>query len=474
MSQENAGGPSRPPKAIASLAKKQSDVTRMGTQKLKFVPTLPARRKKEGVTEETAVTSVTSADRGRGRGRGRGEERGRGRGRGDALGRGVAPARPPQVEMTASGPFALGPAMMGMSGTRRTVPRSNFAPTMPGGVSRGPMGGGLSNASAPWVGIKREANELSLPKQETGVLDDDGEAYSDPEEGVEIVDMENVRGMDWMAPESLRKDKIKRKGKSKKQDVEMDTKGKGAVRAEVGMDESVPKRDVDGDGVEEPSESKINLANALNLSDSEEEEELEDIIHDFASRLDTDLDDSTRQELLYFFQFPSPFPKFFSASSASAEEKGNVKGAHTETGSLDTAGKKVSFAPRAEPAPTAVAYGQNTPAQPGADTKQVSGLHEKVEGIIGQLEMYASGTVKMRLANGIVLDVSGSTQPTFLQHATYVDAENKRICVLGEVNRRFVVSPDVETLLQSLQDAEKDHIAAELVGLDNLITMDTT
>ncbi|PPQ65500.1 hypothetical protein CVT26_000141 [Gymnopilus dilepis] len=35
------------PKAIGSLAKKQSDVTRQGTQKLKFVPTLPQRRKKE-------------------------------------------------------------------------------------------------------------------------------------------------------------------------------------------------------------------------------------------------------------------------------------------------------------------------------------------------------------------------------------------------------------------------------------------
>ena len=35
------------PKAIGSLAKKQADVTRQGTQKLKFVPTLPQRRKKE-------------------------------------------------------------------------------------------------------------------------------------------------------------------------------------------------------------------------------------------------------------------------------------------------------------------------------------------------------------------------------------------------------------------------------------------
>lgn len=35
------------PKAIGSLAKKQNDVTRLGAQKLKFTPTLPARRKKE-------------------------------------------------------------------------------------------------------------------------------------------------------------------------------------------------------------------------------------------------------------------------------------------------------------------------------------------------------------------------------------------------------------------------------------------
>ena len=34
-------------KAIASLAKKQSDVTRLGAHKLKFVPTLPSRRVKE-------------------------------------------------------------------------------------------------------------------------------------------------------------------------------------------------------------------------------------------------------------------------------------------------------------------------------------------------------------------------------------------------------------------------------------------
>lgn len=52
--------PSAGPKAIASLAKKPSDVTRQGTQKLKFVPTLPARRKKEYAITPINHSSVSS------------------------------------------------------------------------------------------------------------------------------------------------------------------------------------------------------------------------------------------------------------------------------------------------------------------------------------------------------------------------------------------------------------------------------
>lgn len=50
MSEGNASGSSNPPmpsRAVPSLAKKQSEVTRLGGPKLKFVPTLTNRRKKE-------------------------------------------------------------------------------------------------------------------------------------------------------------------------------------------------------------------------------------------------------------------------------------------------------------------------------------------------------------------------------------------------------------------------------------------
>ena len=59
---------------------------------------------------------------------------------------------------------------------------------------------------------------------------------------------------------------------------------------------------------------------------------------------------------------------------------------------------------------------------------------------------------------------------SFLQHAVYLDAAKKRLCVLGEVNRRFVVTPDLDALLSAMELA--DNPPAFELG-DGLLTMDT-
>jgi len=41
-------------------------------------------------------------------------------------------------------------------------------------------------------------------------VDRDEELYSEPDEGVEIIDLQNVRELDWMAPETLRKESRKK------------------------------------------------------------------------------------------------------------------------------------------------------------------------------------------------------------------------------------------------------------------------
>ena len=195
-----------------------------------------------------------------------------------------------------------------------------------------------------------------------------------------------------------------------------------------------------------------------------------------------------RQERLYFFQFPHPFPTFIS----------NSKGADAPIPFPAASPiKRVSFAPDSKP-PHQVdsSTGSSTP------TPSVSGVHQdpkepaipKLDGVIGQLEVRRSGAVTMRFANGIVLDVStnfpllhsdtmvssmlmrffwlkvvAATQPTFLQHAAHVDLPNERLSILGEVNKRFVVSPNVEGLLAAMEKVSNlpvDH--------DGPAKMDTT
>ena len=51
--------------------------------------------------------------------------------------------------------------------------------------------------------------------------------------------------------------------------------------------------------------------------------------------------------------------------------------------------------------------------------------------------------------------MAGATQPSFLQQAVYLDTNEKQLIVLGEINRRFSVSPEVETLLLAMENASR-------------------
>lgn len=107
-----------------------------------------------------------------------------------------------------------------------------------------------------------------------------------------------------------------------------------------------------------------------------------------------------RAERLYFFQFPEPFPTFFSprhqTSEAAPVPGGDSKGKGKEQDDQGK-GKKVTFADDVKAASV-------TPGvTPGPEN--INKEDSKVDGIIGRLEIYQSGAVKMRLANGILLDV---------------------------------------------------------------------
>lgn len=96
------------------------------------------------------------------------------------------------------------------------------------------------------------------------------------------------------------------------------------------------------------------------------------------------------EDRLYFFQFPSPFPQFVSRKAAAMD-----------VDVVPDATKKVSFAPDVKPelTPASSRTASVVPSEVEA-TKAVP-----LDGVIGRLEVYKSGAVKIRLADGILLDV---------------------------------------------------------------------
>lgn len=69
--------------------------------------------------------------------------------------------------------------------------------------------------------------------------------------------------------------------------------------------------------------------------------------------------------------------------------------------------------------------------------------------------------------------MTAATQPSFLQQAVHVDPASKDLRVLGEVSRRFVVTPDIDSLLAAMTQADEAATAAKS-ETDGLLTMDTT
>jgi DNA-directed RNA polymerase III subunit RPC4 len=244
--------------------------------------------------KEPAVQASTPSGSGAPSDRG-GRPQGRGRGRGDASrgARGTVPTRPPPQEMTASGPFAMGPSQLGSSAQFGGL-RGTATPTVPRGTAdTAALGANLSKTAAPT--LKKERAERRVHVEE------DAEVYSDPDEGVEIVDMMNVQAMDWMAPESLKWERTREETKKKVVKVKREgeerapLKGKGAhipffwSSGSLGCAMLIPLQKakqeamaVDGPPLTVDDVGDINPANALDLSESEEEEEMEDIIDDFS------------------------------------------------------------------------------------------------------------------------------------------------------------------------------------------------
>ncbi|PWN32393.1 uncharacterized protein FA14DRAFT_87847 [Meira miltonrushii] len=368
-------------------------------------------------------------------------------------------ARPPrgQATMVASGPFAQG------SGAASRRDHSRNGNTV--GGTGGPRHGLLANISMD--GMQSSSSRLDYREPDRATKKE-REDYSDPEDaGIEIIDLEDVDQLDELAPKSLPR-------MIKKEDRKRDAKShtphrideKDSSRTSSRETSTIPGKDADS-----------RQADALDLSASEEEEVMDDLLDDFVSRQDGfDDDDDEPNDRLYLFQFPPLFPTFElphtqgkARSTLEEKETSNVKPRRSVAFADDTVGGggAAGISPRDSPA-SKVKDEDHTKREIDLDGIEDEEQEPK-EGQIGRLDIYRDGRVQFNFGNGLVMDVTGGSQSSFLQQVMILDPQQQKATTIGEIDRKFVVAPEITSMLDDASLAESEaNILADPEGMERV------
>jgi len=194
--------------------------------------------------------------------------------------------------------------------------------------------------------------------------------------------------------------------------------------------------------------------------------------------------ESLAQEL-FVFQFPRPFPTFKSTAVV-GEDAMDVDSTPQSTAlpsalkSEKAKGKEKATDPSSTVASSSrhVAFADEVkPLDEFDEEKKETSKKIPLDGLVGALEVYSDGTMKMRFGDNIVMNVSRTTRQlthaetfvqltsatpaSYLQNAVHVNREGKKMIVLGEVRQRFVATPDLDELLLDLDANDATEAAAK-------------
>ncbi|KAF9360047.1 hypothetical protein BGX26_010697 [Mortierella sp. AD094] len=429
-----------------------SSSTRGGANKMKFIPTIPSKRNKKDAAPSLLEEARAGTEAGSSSHRGRGGRGGRGVGRGRG--------RPDEMNITASGPFSLGPAAFARS---RQVA----------------SGGGASGAHSSYTGVQ------AIKVEGGGDLTGEDRDYY----GAAAVDMKfGSIATDASAPTGLENptDDVKtttniKEEKLKEQDMENVRNGKSK---DLGIKTFEGTMHDENDGDDEDIKLKL-------------EGPAQDLLP------------SWTEDQMFFFQFPSVMPAFkprvvtqvpmssIVSSSASSPEGSSMystpdgveKTEHGEDGLLAVKpepmdmdrpiliadndlvqikaeqhdskigipglgagadGSGMSSAPAGQRAKSKASA---TAANKPVEKEESAESHLQQEGKIGRLLIYKSGKVKMQIGD-IVMDVSAGSECSFLQDVVVVDSNNKQAFVMGSVQKRMVCVPNLTQLLSGLEASD--------------------
>ncbi|XP_076888228.1 uncharacterized protein LOC143538596 [Bidens hawaiensis] len=80
-----------------------------------------------------------------------------------------------------------------------------------------------------------------------------------------------------------------------------------------------------------------------------------------------------------------------------------------------------------------------------------SGLSELPAGLMGKMLVYKSGAVKLKLGDHLY-DVTGGLDCSFAQDVVAIHTEEKSCCNIGELNKRAIITPDIDSILDGIND----------------------
>ncbi|XP_021770331.1 uncharacterized protein LOC110734476 [Chenopodium quinoa] len=83
--------------------------------------------------------------------------------------------------------------------------------------------------------------------------------------------------------------------------------------------------------------------------------------------------------------------------------------------------------------------------------EKAAGLKDLQAGVMGKLLIYKSGAVKLKLGDTLY-DASLGSDCTFAQDVVAINSAEKHCCVVGEFNKRAILTPDVDSILDKFAD----------------------
>ncbi|XP_052198736.1 uncharacterized protein LOC127805930 [Diospyros lotus] len=91
------------------------------------------------------------------------------------------------------------------------------------------------------------------------------------------------------------------------------------------------------------------------------------------------------------------------------------------------------------------------PSKRRGPSEDACGLAELPAGYMGKMLVYSSGAVKLKLGD-TTYDVSAGLDCVFAQDVAAINVEEKHCCIVGELSKRAIITPDVDSILDTSSD----------------------